>query len=113
MMDTALTLREPRTTLADNPAPALIRTATPSHAPANHAVSLAALPIGAAGRIAEVALAGVLGDRLVELGFTVGAPIRLLRRAPFGGPLQVQIRDFVLSLRQTDAACIQVSPGRA
>jgi ferrous iron transport protein A len=55
----------------------------------------------------------VLGDRLVELGFTAGAPIRVLRKAPFGGPLQVQIRDFVLSLRRDDASCIHVAAGLA
>ncbi len=57
-------------------------------------------------RVTWVALAGVLGDRLVELGFTPGAPVQLLRRAPFGGPLQVQVRDFVLSLRRADAQAI-------
>jgi ferrous iron transport protein A len=76
-------------------------------------VRLSALPTGTAGRIALVTLEGVLGDRLVELGFTAGAPIRVLRKAPFGGPLQVQIRDFVLSLRRDDASCIHVAAGLA
>lgn len=76
-------------------------------------VCLSALPVGTAGRIATVTLEGTLGDRLVELGFTAGAPIRLLRKAPFGGPLQVQIRDFVLSLRRADASCIHVAAGQA
>ncbi len=110
MMDTTLPLLEPRQSLAQSQAPHLTRAAVTSRA---QRVNLAELPVGGSGRIAEVALVGVLGDRLVELGFTVGAPIRLLRRAPFGGPLQVQIRDFVLSLRRADAVCIQVSAGQA
>ena len=51
---------------------------------------------------------GSLGDRLVELGFTRDASIRVLRRAPFGGPLQVQIREFILSLRREQARSILV-----
>ncbi len=64
---------------------------------------------GEAHQVTRVALAGVLGDRLVELGFTPGAPVQLLRRAPFGGPLQVQVRDFVLSLRRADAQAIHTT----
>lgn len=75
--------------------------------------SLDSLPPGVPFVVRRVAVPGVLGDRLVELGFTAGAPVQLLRRAPFGGPLQVQVRDFVLSLRRTDARSIMASPVRA
>lgn len=68
--------------------------------------TLASLPTGERHEVSHVSLLGVLGDRLVELGFTPGAPVLLLRRAPFGGPLQVQVRDFVLSLRRADAQLI-------
>ena len=71
--------------------------------------TLDAIPAGELHRVTRVALAGVLGDRLVELGFTPGAPVQLLRRAPFGGPLQVQVRDFVLSLRRADARAIHTA----
>lgn len=77
--------------------------------PVPAALRLSTAPAGVMGVIERVALLGALGDRLAELGFTTGASIRVLRRAPFGGPLQVQIRDFVLSLRFQDAACIQVA----
>ncbi len=70
--------------------------------------SLADLPPGRSGAVHDVRVRNALGDRLVELGFTVGAPVRMLRRAPFGGPVQVQIRDFVLSLRRSEARQIQV-----
>lgn len=71
--------------------------------------TLDSIPTGELYRVTRVALAGVLGDRLVELGFTPGAPVQLLRRAPFGGPLQVQVRDFVLSLRRRDAQAIHMT----
>ena len=81
----------------------------PTHPPVTTntaALTLDCLPMGVPFRVTRVGVPGVLGDRLVELGFTAGAPIQLLRRAPFGGPLQVQVRDFVLSLRRADARAI-------
>lgn len=51
-----------------------------------------------------------LGDRLAELGLTPGAPVRVLRRAAWGGPLLVQVRDYLLSLRRTEAESIVVVP---
>jgi ferrous iron transport protein A len=51
-----------------------------------------------------------MGERLVELGFTRNAPVTVLRRAPFGGPLQVRLRDFMLSLRREQADAIRVRP---
>jgi ferrous iron transport protein A len=71
--------------------------------------TLDSIPAGQQHQVTHVTLAGVLGDRLVELGFTPGAPVQLLRRAPFGGPLQVQVRDFVLSLRRVDAQAIHTA----
>lgn len=63
---------------------------------------------GQRARVAFVQLAGALGDRLVELGLTPGAVVQLLRRAPFGGPLQLQVRDFVLSLRRAEARAVGI-----
>ncbi len=75
---------------------------------ASPCMPLSDLPCGVQGVVAGVLLGGSLGDRLVELGFTRDASIRVLRRAPFGGPLQVQIREFILSLRREQARSILV-----
>lgn len=99
-MDSSLSLPLPN---VDWTAPELGREA---HATVR--VTLCDLPCGVQGQIAGVLLGGSLGDRLVELGFTRDASIRVLRRAPFGGPLQVQIREFVLSLRREQARAIVV-----
>ena len=41
--------------------------------------------------------------RLIELGFTRGQPVEVIRRAPFGGPLEVRVRGSRVCLRQSDA----------
>ena len=47
--------------------------------------------------------------RLMEMGLLPGTEIRFVRRAPLGGPLEVEVRGFHLSLRQSEAACIGIS----
>ena len=41
-----------------------------------------------------------------ELGFTLGTEITVLRVAPLGDPLTVQIRGYQLSLRRREAEAI-------
>lgn len=44
--------------------------------------------------------------RLLEMGMTVGTHVRVLRTAAFGGPVDVLLRGYQLSLRRDEAACI-------
>ena len=42
------------------------------------------------------------------MGFVEGAPVRLVRRAPFGDPLEVEIHGYHLSLRKAEAEMVLV-----
>lgn len=44
--------------------------------------------------------------RLLEMGLTPGVHIKVLRAAAFGGPLDVLVRGYQLSLRREEAAAI-------
>ena len=46
--------------------------------------------------------------RLREMGLLVGAPIRLVRRAPLGCPIEFEVGGARLALRGRDAAQIFV-----
>lgn len=46
--------------------------------------------------------------RFLELGFTPGEMVTVLRRAPLGGPLQVKIRDTHFAIGRSDAGCIHI-----
>lgn len=46
--------------------------------------------------------------RLMEMGLLPGTQIRFVRRAPLGGPLEVEMRGFHLSLRAKEAESISV-----
>ena len=60
--------------------------------PNRPAPNLADLPESTAVRVRSVTGRGLLRERLVELGFVTGVEVEVLRRAAFGGPLQVRVR---------------------
>ncbi len=47
-------------------------------------------------------------SRLLEMGLLPGSVIRMIKQAPFGGPIELKIKDYYLSLRVEDSAKIIV-----
>ena len=47
-------------------------------------------------------------QRLLELGMTRGTMVELIRVAPMGDPLEIQIKGYRLSLRKLEAEAIIV-----
>lgn len=46
--------------------------------------------------------------RLQDMGLCNGTPLRVIKCAPFGDPMEIKIRGFHLSLRKSVAQCIRV-----
>jgi ferrous iron transport protein A len=67
-------------------------------------IPLSALPKGDCGHITR--LEGTVQGRLrlLEMGLTPGTHVQVLRFAAFGGPLDVEVRGYQLSLRREEAA---------
>ena len=49
-----------------------------------------------------------LQSRLVEMGILHGVEIRLIKKAPFKGPIEFKIRSYEVSLRYGDAEQVLV-----
>ena len=49
-----------------------------------------------------------LQSRLVEMGILPGAEIRLIKKAPFKGPIEFKIRSYEVSIRYRDAEQVLV-----
>ena len=47
--------------------------------------------------------------RLAEMGVMPGVDIRMIKKNPFGGPVQVKINNYYLTLRKEDALLIYLS----
>ncbi|NIA18526.1 MAG: iron transporter FeoA [Simkaniaceae bacterium] len=47
-------------------------------------------------------------SRLVEMGLIPGVAVRMVKAAPFNGPVEVKVREYYVSIRQVDAQHIYV-----
>jgi Fe2+ transport system protein FeoA len=63
---------------------------------------------GQVGRVIRVNGGGAEAQRLSEMGMVEGARIRLVRPAPFGDPLQVEILGYRLTVRKREARRVDV-----
>jgi ferrous iron transport protein A len=71
--------------------------------------SLDILPIGATARVTGVSGSGAIARRLMEMGVVPGAPVRIIKAAPLGDPIEVRVRGYHLALRRTEAQTISVT----
>lgn len=79
------------------------------------ATSLADLAKFGLARVVRVHGDDSASQRLSELGFTPGTEVDFVRKAPFGGPLVVQLRGYQLALRPGEAKRVEIETtgGRA
>ncbi len=70
--------------------------------------SLDALPPGARGRVVAVGGSGALARRLMEMGVVPGVPVRVIKTAPLGDPIEIRVRNYHLALRRSEAQTISV-----
>lgn len=74
-------------------------------------MTLDTIPKDVNARIASVEMNGAHGLRLMEMGLVPGAPVRVVKAAPLGDPIQVCIRNYHLALRRAEAQAIEVTIG--
>lgn len=51
---------------------------------------------------------GPLVQRLMEMGVVAGTTIRVVRFAPLGDPMEIELHDYLLSLRKSEASVVEV-----
>ena len=44
--------------------------------------------------------------RLAEMGVMLGVEVRMIKKTPLGGPIQIKINNYYLTLRKEDASLI-------
>ena len=62
--------------------------------------------VGETGLIKMVEGEGRIRRRLFDMGVTPGATVYLRKKAPLGDPLEVTIRGYELTLRNSEAALV-------
>ena len=90
--------------------PAKLPTSLPAPVPHDtHECPLSGLTAGCRGRVLAVAGEPDSRRRLLEMGFCNGTMVEMVRRAPFGDPIEYRLRGYCLSLRERQACCITVA----
>jgi Fe2+ transport system protein FeoA len=72
--------------------------------------TLAQLAPGATAVVHAYPQAGPAFTRLREMGLLPGTPVKLIRIAPLGDPIEIQVRGYRLSLRKSEAALVEITP---
>jgi ferrous iron transport protein A len=71
--------------------------------------SLATLQVGDSAKVTAVDGDDEISLRLMEMGLTPGVALKLIGVAPLGDPLELELRGYRLSLRQSEAQRVRVS----
>lgn len=70
--------------------------------------TLNGLKPGQLGVVEKIVCDKGLRRRIVDMGITPGALVIMKRIAPFGDPIEINVRGFDLSIRKSEAQNIQI-----
>ena len=51
---------------------------------------------------------GALRRRIMDMGITRGTKLKVVKEAPLGDPMEIELRGYHLSLRREDAELVEV-----
>jgi len=71
-------------------------------------VTVCDLDIDQVARVQGLRGPAALCQRLGEMGLTEGSAVRVVRTTPFGGPIQINVRNYNLCLRRDEGRCVLV-----
>ncbi|MBC8587072.1 FeoA family protein [Paratissierella segnis] len=71
-------------------------------------MTLRDLKPGQKGTVVSIGEKGSMRRRIMDMGVTPGISIKVVKVAPLGDPIEVNIRGYELSLRKAEAENIEV-----
>ena len=71
-------------------------------------MTLNELKPGQEGTVTSIGTKGAMKRRLMDMGVTPGAMVKVVKVAPLGDPIEINIRSYELSLRKDEAQQIQI-----
>ncbi len=73
-------------------------------------MQLGELSLGESAVVVNVGGEGQLRKRFLDLGITKGTRVTMARIAPFGDPVEIQLRGYRLTLRKSEASIVEIEP---
>lgn len=71
---------------------------------------LGSLGIGESAVVSSVNGTGPVMMRLMEIGLIPGRSVTLVRRAAFGGPIELLVDQTRVAVRLAEAGCVEIRP---
>jgi ferrous iron transport protein A len=75
-------------------------------------LNLKEIPCGETVRVVKIEGTGPVKRRIMDMGITKGTEIFVRKVAPLGDPVEINVRNYELSLRKEDAESIIVAGGK-
>ncbi len=66
---------------------------------------------GDTATVVRVTGSGQLRKRVLDLGLTRGAKVKLVRVAPLGDPIEIELRGYRLTVRKAEASIVELEEG--
>ncbi|MBQ6468513.1 MAG: ferrous iron transport protein A [Lachnospiraceae bacterium] len=66
------------------------------------------IPVGGTAKVVKIHGEGPVRRRIMDMGITKGVEIYVRKVAPLGDPMELNIRNYELSVRKGDAEMIEV-----
>ena len=63
---------------------------------------------GQSGQVVSIGEKGPLKRRIMDMGITPGTAVKVIKTAPLGDPVEINVRGYELSLRKEEAARVEV-----
>lgn len=70
--------------------------------------TLREVPVGGSARVVKLLGEGAVKRHIMDMGITKGVDVHVRKVAPLGDPIEVTVRGYELSLRKSEAECVQV-----
>ena len=71
-------------------------------------MTLAELEKGESRTVLSVRGENLITRRLMEMGVIPGVAVRMVKSAPFGDPLEINVRGYSLALRRNEAESVEL-----
>ena len=72
-------------------------------------MNLKDVKVGSTVKVVKLTGEGPVKRRIMDMGITKGVEIYVRKVAPLGDPIEVNVRGYELSVRNADAAMIEVA----
>ncbi len=71
-------------------------------------LTLKEIGIGESCKVVKLHGEGAIKRRIMDMGLTKGVVVKIVKVAPLGDPIEMNVRGYELSLRKADAELIEV-----